>query len=115
MFGVLCSAEAVEELTFWSSSLEGYNSRPIWRSSSAVRVVYSDASERVMVVLLLSMGHAYPMASGQQNRPSCLQYGWFWAAVADKLSNCRVRAGLQTTKMLSVFCKWVVESVIFNQ
>ena len=39
------STEAVEELTFWSSSLEGYNSRPICHSPSAVRVVYSDASE----------------------------------------------------------------------
>ena len=39
------SDEAMDELTFWSSSLEEYNVQPIWHSPSAVRVVYSDASE----------------------------------------------------------------------
>ena len=39
------SSEAIAELDFWSSNLEVYNAQPIWHSPSAVRVVYSDASE----------------------------------------------------------------------
>ena len=39
------SNEALEELEFWSQSLECYNARPIWHTPSAVRVVYADASE----------------------------------------------------------------------
>ena len=39
------SAEAREEINFWYSSLEEYNSQPIWHTPSAVRVVYTDASD----------------------------------------------------------------------
>lgn len=39
------SPEAMEELTFWCSSLIDYNAQSIWHSPSAVRVVYSDGSE----------------------------------------------------------------------
>ena len=39
------TAEAREELDFWLSSLDDYKSQPIWHSPSAVRVVYSDASD----------------------------------------------------------------------
>ena len=34
------------ELEFWMSGLEKFKSQPIWHSPSAVRVVYSDASDR---------------------------------------------------------------------
>ena len=37
--------EACNELQFWASSLDRYNCQPIWRTPSAVRVVYSDARE----------------------------------------------------------------------
>ena len=39
------SSETIAELDFRSSNLELYNAQPIWHSPSAVRVVYSDASE----------------------------------------------------------------------
>ena len=39
------SPEALQELTFWATSLEEYNAQPIWHSPSAVRVVYSDVSD----------------------------------------------------------------------
>ena len=39
------SDEALEELEFWTQSLECYNARPIWHTPSVVRVVYADASE----------------------------------------------------------------------
>ena len=39
------SPEAREELKFWNACLADYNCQPIWHSPSAVRVVYSDASD----------------------------------------------------------------------
>ena len=39
------SHEASKELEFWSRGLDGYNAQPIWHTPSAVRVVYSDASD----------------------------------------------------------------------
>ena len=39
------SFEARHELEFWLDSLKDYKSQPIWLSPSAVRVVYSDASD----------------------------------------------------------------------
>ena len=38
-------AEAQLELSFWKNSITDYKNQPIWRSPSAVRVVYSDASD----------------------------------------------------------------------
>ena len=44
-FDSLCiTKEAEEELQFWYRSITDYNVQNIWRSPSAVRVVYSDAS-----------------------------------------------------------------------
>ena len=42
---LVLSDEARREVSFWSSSLQQYNGQPIWRAPSAVRVVYSDASD----------------------------------------------------------------------
>lgn len=39
------SEEAREELIFWHNNIELYNGRPIWCTPSAIRVVYSDASD----------------------------------------------------------------------
>ena len=39
------SSEASAELTFWYSGMEQYNAQPTWYSPSAVRMVYSDASD----------------------------------------------------------------------
>ena len=39
------SPEAVPELWFWLLNLEKYNGQSIWHSPSAVRLVYSDASD----------------------------------------------------------------------
>ena len=38
------SPEAALELQFWLFNLESYNGQSIWHSPSAVRLVYSDAS-----------------------------------------------------------------------
>ena len=37
--------EAHDELVFWRENLPAYDSQPIWHSPSALRVVYSDASD----------------------------------------------------------------------
>ena len=39
------SSEAEQELIFWQERISEYNAQPFWRASSAVRVVYSDASD----------------------------------------------------------------------
>ena len=39
------SEEARDEVVFWFSSLEHYDRQPIWRAPSAMRIVYSDASD----------------------------------------------------------------------
>lgn len=39
------SPEAQAELAFWACCISDYNAQPIWRSPSALRVVYSDASD----------------------------------------------------------------------
>ncbi len=42
---VTLSDEALEELKFWLANLEFFNGQPLWRSPSAVWLVYSDASD----------------------------------------------------------------------
>ena len=37
--------DAKEELQFWYHNIDAFNGQNIWRSPSAVRVVYSDASD----------------------------------------------------------------------
>ena len=39
------SSEATAELQFWKEKLENFNGQNIWHSPSAVRLVYSDASD----------------------------------------------------------------------
>ena len=39
------SPEAEQELIFWRERISEYNAHPFWRAPSAVRVVYSDASD----------------------------------------------------------------------
>ena len=39
------SPEAAEELRFWHKCFSDFNGQNIWRSPSAVRVIYSDASD----------------------------------------------------------------------
>ena len=41
---LVVSEEAKSELQFWLTNLDHFNGQGIWRSASAVRVVYSDAS-----------------------------------------------------------------------
>ena len=40
------SSEAERELAFWEKRVSDYNAHPFWRAPSAVRVVYSDASDK---------------------------------------------------------------------
>ena len=42
---LVITPEAKEELQFWAKCLEVHSWQPIWYSPSAVRCVYSDASD----------------------------------------------------------------------
>lgn len=42
---LILSEEAKAEVSFWLKNLQQFNGQPIWRSPSALRVVYSDASD----------------------------------------------------------------------
>ena len=90
--------EAMDELTFWSSSLEDYNAQPIWHSPSAVRFVYSDASETgyggfvVEHGTCVSHGQWTVAEAGLSSTWRELAAVWLvLLSVAQKLSNYRVR------------------------
>ena len=53
---VVLSEEAKGELKFWFDNLEFLNGQNIWRSPSAVRVVYSDASDTGFAGYLVEHG-----------------------------------------------------------
>ena len=55
--------EARSELDFWSANLTDYKTQPIWHSPSAVRVVYSDASDTGYGGYVVE--HGYHAAYGQ--------------------------------------------------
>jgi len=55
---------AREELIFWSNNLDNFNGQGIWHRPSAVRIVYSDASDKVGH----SFEHGYHMAQGLFNK-----------------------------------------------
>ena len=90
--------------------------------SMAVRVVYSDANETGYGGFVVEHGAYISHGQWTAEQAKCSST-WrelsavrmVLAAVADKLSQTVEYAGLQPAKMLSVFCKWVVESLICNQ
>ena len=54
---VVVSEEARGELKFWFDNLEFLNGQNIWRSPSAVRLVYSDASDTGFVEHGMHVAH----------------------------------------------------------
>ena len=92
------SSEASEELAFWSSSMEQYNAQPIWHSPSAVRVVYSDASDTGFGGYVVEHGGC--VTHGQWTAAEAIQSSTWrelsavylvLLSVANKLVNARVR------------------------
>ena len=90
--------EARKELEFWSTNLADYKAQPIWHSPSAVRVVYSDASDTGYGGYVVEHGHY--TAYGQWTAPEAvLSSTWreltaVWRvlqSLASKLSSNRVR------------------------
>ena len=90
--------EAKDELEFWQTSLAEYNCQPIWHSPSAVRVVYSDASDTGYGGFVVEHGPC--VAYGQWTEWEARQSStWreltavlqILMAVVEKLKNCRVR------------------------
>ena len=64
------SPEAREELQFWHKCIMDFNGQNIWRSPSAVRVIYSDAMIRALVATWWNMALRLPTASGLPGRLS---------------------------------------------
>ena len=74
------SADAHHELEFWKACLAEYSSQPIWQVPSAVRVVYSDASE--------SGYGGYVVEHG-----GCVSYGQWTESEAGQSSTCGYATG----------------------
>lgn len=92
------SSEAQEELRFWSDNLSNYKSQPIWHSPSAMRVVYSDASNTGYGGYVVEHGPStvhgqWTLEEARQSSTWCdLTAVWqVLRSVAVKLSNTRVR------------------------
>ena len=87
-----------QELEFWKACLAEYNCQPIWHSPSAVRVVYSDASDTGYGGYVVENGPC--VAYGQWTEHEAKQTSTWreltaalkvLMAVAAKLMNLRVR------------------------
>ena len=92
------SPEARAELEFWVASFADYNSQPIWHSPSAMRVVYSDASDTgygwyvVEHCSCVAFGQWSAKEAGQSSTWRKLTAVWLvLLSVAPKLTNTRVR------------------------
>ena len=90
--------EARGELEFWLSGLEVFKSQPIWHSPSAVRVVYSDASDTGYGGYTVE--HGPYVAQGQWTQEQAEQsstwrelkaVGMVLESLGNKLANSRVR------------------------
>ena len=85
------SPEARAELRFWSANLSEYSSQPIWRSPSAMRVVYSDASETGYGGYVVEHG-------------PCVSFGQWTAEEASQSSTWRELSAVYQV-LLAVACK----------
>ena len=92
------SPEAQAELSFWSSNLDKFNAQPIWHSPSAVRVVYSDASDTGYGGYVVehggSISHGQWSAEDSRRSSTWHELSAVWLvllSVAAKLVNERVR------------------------
>ena len=90
--------EVRKEIDFWSDSLQDYNAHPIWHFSSAVRIVYSDASDTGCGGYTVE--HGPVVAHGQWSQEDASQSSTFHElravrlvleSIANKLMNARVR------------------------
>ena len=86
------------EINFWLNGLQSYESQPVWHSPSAVRIVYSDASDTGYGGYIVE--HGPIVAHGQWSQEEAQQSSTFRElkavrlvreSVADKLMNARVR------------------------
>ena len=89
------SPEAMDELTFWSLTLDDYNAQPIWHHPSAVRVVYSDASDTGCGGYVVEHGscvsHGQWTADEAERSSTWRELSAVWLVLLSSLLNCRVR------------------------
>ena len=79
--GLEISPEARHELKFWEACLADYSFQPIWHRPSAVRVVYSDASETGYGGYVVEHG-------------ACVSYGQWTESEAEQSSTWRELAAV---------------------
>ena len=91
------TVEAQTELKFWARCISDYNAQPLWRSPSALRLVYSDASDTGYGGYVIEHGPA--IAQGQWTRSEASQSSTWrelsavlrvLQSVIEKLRNMRV-------------------------
>ena len=94
---LMINPEAQQELEFWEASLKDYSCQPICHSPSAVRVVYSDASDTDYGGFMVEHGTciSYGQWSAQETYQSSTwrELAAVWQlllAMASKLANSRV-------------------------
>ena len=95
---LILTPEAQAELNFWASSLADYTVLPIWRSPSAVRVVYSDASDTGYGAYAVEHGacvsYGQRLTDKREQSSTWRELTVVWRvlmAIAVKLANARVR------------------------
>ena len=95
---LVITPEAKVELQFWVECLDLYNSQPIWHSPSAVRCVYSDASDTgyggytVEHGMHIAQGNWLPEEAGQSSTwRELVAVGRVLESVASKLCGMHVR------------------------
>jgi hypothetical protein len=95
---IYVTQEAKNELVFWLESVDSYNGRALWRAPSAVRVVYSDASDTGFGSYIVE--HGSHIVHGQWSQVEAIKSSTWrelravtqtLKSVAHELSNHRVR------------------------
>ena len=95
---ITVTSEAKDELLFWLDNIDSFNGRQVWRTPSAVRVIYSDASDTGFGSY--SVSHGNHIAHGQWSPTESVKSSTWrelkavtltLKAFAVELSNHRVR------------------------
>ena len=65
---LVLTEQAKSELKFWLTGLDGFNSQPVWHHPSALRVVYSNASDTGYGGYTVEHGRTWFVVSGVERR-----------------------------------------------
>ena len=109
------TAESQKELNFWVKAINGFNGQPIWRSPSAIRVAYSDASDTGYGGYTVSHGMHVAHGCWREHEASqsstwreLVAVARVLEAIASKLVGTRVRWFTDNQNVVRILqvCKW---------